>query len=855
MKKVSPKTEKTQSSKEKTLDSSKLKSKDNNMDQLHPTLQWYQDNKITYTSGSMTQTLNDNKEWKKAFFFDKPPKPNGKKWAKGEWSWKNPEHRQQLPNRTGYALLTGKISGFTVLDFDNTKNIHILEIYEVIKNNCNMVAITRENHEHYYFKYNSEIKTVPSPKNKEGVSLYEFDTRNDGGLIYAEPSYYRDRNDDLNEIHYKFVKKPNTIKDLLEIPKKALDLIKKLDNRYFSDSMFIDDNEEEEEKPKPKPKQEVEKIEVEEEEDNKNNFDKKYVELLNCLTVDRCNNYDEWIQIGMALKNDNKYDEFVNWSKQSPKYDGKSIKIFWDGFNNNNVKQLTIKSIINKAKIDNIDKYNKWLSKYDDFYENLKNMSHADWANLYYEENKYKYIVSKEKEWYEYNPNNILINQKGIPSSLLNDITHTTRLILIEKRNKLLPSTDKEKMAEYNAIQQRISKFYICLGTSSYVKGIIEYLENLYLNLHLDDLIDNNIKVLSFNNCLYDIEKGKFRSIEPNDYITKTTKRDAPVLYKKSTNEYIINKNPEYQTKIDELLKSIFGSNEQINYWLKITSLSLFKNSYESLYLLQGSGGNGKGVLSNILLKVLGDYMFIAPNTFLSERNKGSNANSALAKCKNIRYLLVSEPDDGTNETELNVEFVKMITGSDPISTRDLYKSNFTYIPQFTPFVQCNNIPSLGKLDGGIERRIKLHIFPHKFVSNPDPKKPEEKKINTSLKSDLNKEYLDNFMIRLIEIAQENYSFNEIEQPISNQKETQDYINENNPVKNFMDSYLIKVLPKEKKKLRFQDVYQFYLDKGFKRVNKKTFRSGIEKVFVIEKDGDNMIFDAEIKKTSSFIDE
>jgi hypothetical protein len=410
-------------------------------------------------------------------------------------------------------------------------------------------------------------------------------------------------------------------------------------------------------------------------------------------------------------------------------------------------------------------------------------------------------------------------------------------------------------MDKYNSNMKTIGKFYISLGTCSYVKGVIEFLENLYLNLKLDDLIDSNINVLSFENCLYDMNEKKYRKIRPNDYITKTTKRHCPATYKKKTNEFIAVLDDTIQDKIKKLLYSVFGTEEQVEYWLKITALSLFTNKYESLYLLQGSGGNGKGLLSNILIKILGDYMYIASNTFLTEKIKGGQANSTLSKCKGIRYLLVSEPDDGTNEAEFNVEFIKMITGNDPITTRDLYKSNMTFYPQFTPFVQCNNKPKLGKLDGGIERRLKIHTYPFKFKSNPDPSKPEEKKVDTSLKTTMNDKFLDNFMMMLIEYAQNNIHLEAIEQPQANQDETKDYFNENNPVKNYIDESINKVDKKFKKKMTLMKMYDDYINKGFKRISKSNFKNEcIKNNLEVGKSGEIFIFDVEFKK-NDFLDD
>jgi P4 family phage/plasmid primase-like protien len=562
-------------------------------------------------------------------------------------------------------------------------------------------------------------------------------------------------------------------------------------------------------------KKEEVKITKEDEEEDKDEENTKIEELVSLLKKERGNDFKEWFVIGTALKdidedNDVLFNEF---SKTRSNYkNAKDVKKHWKTF----PKSVNgIGTLVNMAKEDNNTELKKWMKKYDikketpklgDFWEKMDDMCHSDFAKMYKDLIPNKYIVSKNKDWYEYNQYNILINQNGIPSSLQNNITDVLQKHIIDNRNKILPD-DKQ----YDNVMRLAKKAYQNLGNCSYVKGIIQFLENMYLNIDLDDLIDANINVLAFNNKLYDIKIKGFRPIESKDYITKTTKIDAPT-----------EENKEKMKEINDLLVSIFGKVELVDYWLKTTALSLFTNKFESLYILTGTGGNGKGLLSTILNKILGDYIYTASNTFLTEKIKGGQANSTLAKCKGIRYLLVSEPDDGSNESEFNVEFIKMITGGDTITTRDLYKSNFSFTPQFTPFVQCNKKPKLGKMDNGIKRRLKIHNFPFEFVETPI--KAHQKQANTNLKSTMNKEFFDNFILLLLNTASNNIDLNKIEQPIEVINETADYFDSNNPVKQFIDSYL-KVV--NSKRIKITDLFDTYISSNAEKISKTRFRDDI----------------------------
>ena len=543
-------------------------------------------------------------------------------------------------------------------------------------------------------------------------------------------------------------------------------------------------------------------------------------------------------------------NEWIEWSKKSKKFDLDECNRQWSYFRLKD-KKLGLGSLCKMVKEDKKDLFKKWQVEYNEtddcFNKKLQTMCHADWANIYYTKNKNKYIVSKTKDWYEYDKYNVLINQNGVPSSLLNDITDTLQAYLIEKRNNIMPVNDDGTPNEYhNAIMALIKKNYVNLGSFTYGSGIIKYLEQLYMNLRLDDLIDANINVIAFDDMIFDIKLKDFRPIEANDFITKTTKTKAPKIDEDLKDGYM--------KKINKLLLSIFNTKEQVEYWLKITSLSLFTNKFESLYLLCGSGGNGKGVLSNILVKILGEYMYIANNTFLTEKIKGGQANSTLAKCRGVRYLLVSEPDDGSNDAEFNVEFIKQITGNDPITTRDLYKSNMTFYPQLTPFVQCNNKPRLGKIDGGIQRRLKIHNYPNKFVSNPT--KENEKKIDTSLKTSMDDNFYSYFMLLLLETAKDNIDLKQIDQPKCNEDETNEYFMENDPVKNYID---MRLTYKKDARIKLRDAFDDFKNNFVCKMDMDRFKKELKRndYKVDKKSGVICIFDVEfIKETKNdFLDD
>lgn len=196
-------------------------------------------------------------------------------------------------------------------------------------------------------------------------------------------------------------------------------------------------------------------------------------------------------------------------------------------------------------------------------------------------------------------------------------------------------------------------------------------------------------------------------------------------------------------------------------------------------------------MLENI---ALGDYIMTTENTFLTSSFAQGSANPTLASCKGVRNLVVSEPaevDFVGRETSLNTPFLKLITGNDRIETRQLYKGNITFVPQFTPFIQCNTLPNIKKIDNGLTRRIKVITFPFSFVENPT--ESFHRKIDINLKSKINcEEYGREYILLLLETLKKNMNI-KLAIPEVIQEATSSYFADNDPIRGYIKTYIRRV--------------------------------------------------------------
>lgn len=133
--------------------------------------------------------------------------------------------------------------------------------------------------------------------------------------------------------------------------------------------------------------------------------------------------------------------------------------------------------------------------------------------------------------------------------------------------------------------------------------------------------------------------------------------------------------------------------------------------SEQQLAVFHGAGGNGKGVIIRICSHIAGDYAKATPiETFLAEASprNASQPTPERAALPSVRMLTASEPDKGARFDE---GFIKLVTGNDMVSARDLNKSQFEFMPQFKLTISANHKPRINDQTEGIWRRMNLVPF------------------------------------------------------------------------------------------------------------------------------------------------
>lgn len=128
--------------------------------------------------------------------------------------------------------------------------------------------------------------------------------------------------------------------------------------------------------------------------------------------------------------------------------------------------------------------------------------------------------------------------------------------------------------------------------------------------------------------------------------------------------------------------------------------------SEQCMFILWGTGANGKSTFLNVLQNLFGDYATSTrTETFMKKTSEQSND---LARLRNTRLVIASEAEENKPMSE---SLIKQITGGDRITARFLYGEFFEFLPTFKIFMATNHKPKISGGDNGIWRRIKLIPF------------------------------------------------------------------------------------------------------------------------------------------------
>lgn len=221
---------------------------------------------------------------------------------------------------------------------------------------------------------------------------------------------------------------------------------------------------------------------------------------------------------------------------------------------------------------------------------------------------------------------------------------------------------------------------------------------------------DKDIYTLNTDSGIVDLRTGIISAFDKERMLSKNTHVGVSFDYPETWMKFL--KGVFYRGDGEEAEQE---TQEIIDCMQMALGLSLTGDTREqTMFLLYGSGSNGKSTLMELLAYIMGDYCkTIDSNMLMAKAAMNASVQFSLAELVGCRFLITKETDEGDKLAEGTV---KSLTGSDQINAQQKYGRPFQFMPQFKLWMMTNNLPVIRGTDRGIWRRIFLVPFEHAFT-------------------------------------------------------------------------------------------------------------------------------------------
>lgn len=217
---------------------------------------------------------------------------------------------------------------------------------------------------------------------------------------------------------------------------------------------------------------------------------------------------------------------------------------------------------------------------------------------------------------------------------------------------------------------------------------------------------DANPNLINCQNGTYDLEKMEFRPHDWRDYLTMSTN------FNYTAKDDV--RCERWERFIDEVTS---GDKDKADYLQRAMGYSMLGMCKEEcMFILYGkTTRNGKSTFLGTIHHLLGDYATVSPVSVICKSDRAKNAEAAsptIAALKGKRFVSMAESNQ---YGKLDEEVIKQLTGGEEITARNLYESMMTFLPQFTLWLSCNDLPAVQDKSLFASDRVRVIEFNKHF--------------------------------------------------------------------------------------------------------------------------------------------
>lgn len=217
---------------------------------------------------------------------------------------------------------------------------------------------------------------------------------------------------------------------------------------------------------------------------------------------------------------------------------------------------------------------------------------------------------------------------------------------------------------------------------------------------------DANPYLINCLNGTFDLEKMEFREHNWEDFLTMQTN------FNYTLQDVICARWEKFVTEVT------CNDKDKADYLQKALGYSMLGVANEEcMFILHGkTTRNGKSTMLSAIHHLLGDYASVSPVSIICKPERSRNAEAAnpmMASLKGKRFVTMAESNQ---YGRLDEETIKQLTGGEEIKARNLYEAATTFLPQFTLWLSCNDLPSVNDKSLFASDRVRVIEFNRHFT-------------------------------------------------------------------------------------------------------------------------------------------
>jgi putative DNA primase/helicase len=246
----------------------------------------------------------------------------------------------------------------------------------------------------------------------------------------------------------------------------------------------------------------------------------------------------------------------------------------------------------------------------------------------------------------------------------------------------------------YSDLAKAVLKWAASSSTARALKAMLTLAQSEVPVAAVPDAFDRDPFAFNVLNGTIDLRTGRLRPHRPEDMLTML----APTAYAPNARA------PQWE----HFLKRVLPDVEIRAFMQRYIGYALTGDvSEQVLAFAHGTGANGKSVLIDVMLEIVGDYGLRAATDLVLAKRSESHPTE-LADLEGKRLVVASEIDRGRAWSEATL---KRLTGDTTITARRMKVDFYTFPATFKLVIAANTRPKVIGTDHGIWRRMQLVPF------------------------------------------------------------------------------------------------------------------------------------------------